>query len=230
MKAEYLLFNLIVIAGPLALSFEPTIRFVKQWKFILGAIVLSAIPYLVWDSLVANRHWFWNVKYTLGPRLFRLPLEEWLFFVTVPYSCLFSREVLRKYLSNHIDRELEWLRVGLFALMPVGLLVFRTGREYTGLVLIAFGVISFLDRQLRTDLLLQTRSYWYFLVVLVCTLIFNSYLTARPMLIYEAAYQLDFRVITIPIEDFGYGLGHLALTAICYDWLKLRAGERNVVV
>jgi lycopene cyclase domain-containing protein len=219
MKAEYLIFNIIVLAGPLALSFEPTIRFISRWRHVCGAILLSAVPYIVWDSLVANRHWFWNVNYTLGLRFLKLPLEEWLFFLTVPYACLFSHEVLAKYLPNSVRQDLEWLRVGCFSLMPIGVLVFRTGREYTGLMLIALGVVAFLDRQLRTDLFLQTRSYWYFALVLLCTFIFNSYLTARPMLIYDAAYQLDIRVITIPIEDFGYGLGHLALTAICYEWL-----------
>jgi len=229
MKAEYLIFNVVVLIGPLALSFEPTIRFIKQWKAIVGAIVLSMIPYIIWDSAVANRHWFWNVHYTLGPRFLRLPLEEWLFFVTVPYACLFSREVLRKYLPNSTKRELEWVRVGCFALLPLGLLIFRTGREYTGLMLMALGAVALLDRQLKTDLFLQTRSYWYFALVIVCTFIFNMYLTARPVLIYDESYQLDFRVITIPIEDFGYGLGHLILSAICYDWLNLRAGKPDAL-
>jgi lycopene cyclase domain-containing protein len=222
MKAEYLLFNIIILAGPLAMSFEPTLRFIKQWRIVLAAIVLSGVPYVVWDAAVANRHWFWNVNYTLGPRFLKMPFEEYLFFFTVPYACLFSREVIRKFLPNEQRQDFEWIRVLLFALVPVGIVVFRTGREYTGLMLSALGVVAFLDRQLRTDMLLQTRSYWYCLLVLVTTLIFNTYLTARPMLIYDNFYQLGYRIGTIPVEDFGYGLGHLILTAICYDWLHAK--------
>jgi hypothetical protein len=51
------------------------------------------------------------------------------------------------------------------------------------------------------------------------------YLTARPLLIYAANYQLDFRIITIPIEDFGYGLTHIALCNILYEYLKIRTGS-----
>ncbi len=230
MKAEYFIFNLAIILGPFARSFEPRIRFISQWKYTFGAIALSMIPYIIWDSAVTNRHWSFNASYTFPFRFAKLPLEEWLFFITVPYACLFTREVLRLYVKNVINRELEWARVGFFAMIPIGLVVYRTGREYTALVLIALGAVAFLDRQLKTDIFLQTRSYWYFGIVVLCTLIFNMYLTARPILIYDAAYQLDLRLITIPIEDFGYGLGHLALTAICYDWLKIRAGDRSGVV
>jgi lycopene cyclase domain-containing protein len=158
-------------------------------------------------------------------RLLKLPLEEWLFFVTVPYACLFVREVLKLIVKNHIVRGLEWVRAGMFALLPIGILVFQSGKEYTGLVLIAFGAVAFLDRQLRTNTLLQTRTYVFLASVIGFTFIFNMYLTARPLLIYAANYQLDFRIITIPIEDFGYGLTHIALCNILYEYLKIRTGS-----
>ncbi len=225
MKFEYLLFNLIVIAGPLAYSFEKTINFRQYWREAFGGILGSLAVYVLWDSAVTNRHWYFNAPYMLDFRLLKLPLEEWLFFVTVPYACLFVREVLTLVVKNQTIRGLEWVRAGMFALLPIGILVFQSGKEYTGLVLIAFGAIAFLDRQLRTHTLLQTRTYVFLASVIGFTFVFNMYLTARPLLIYAANYQLDFRIITIPIEDFGYGLTHIALCNILYEYLKLRMGS-----
>jgi lycopene cyclase domain-containing protein len=222
MKFEYLLFNLVVIAGPLAYSFEKTINFRQYWREAFGGIAGSLLVYVVWDSAVTNRHWYFNPIYMFDVRLFKLPIEEWLFFITVPYACLFVREVLKIVVKNHIVRGLEWVRAGLFALLPIGILIFQTGKEYTGLVLIAFGAVAFLDRQLRTNTLLQTRTYIFLASVIGFTFVFNMYLTARPLLIYASAYQLDFRIITIPIEDFGYGLTHIALCNIIYEYFKLR--------
>lgn len=225
MKFEYLLFNLLIIAGPLAYSFEKNIHFRQFWREAFGAILGSLLVYVVWDSAVTNRHWYFNAQYMLDFRLFKLPLEEWLFFITVPYSCLFVREVLKLVVKNHIVRGLEWVRAGMFALLPVGVLVFQSGKEYTGLVLIAFGIVAFLDRQLRTNTLLQTRTYVFLATVVCFTLVFNMYLTARPLLIYAPEYQLDLRIFAIPIEDFGYGVTHIALCNILYEYLKLRTGS-----
>ncbi|MCU0424868.1 MAG: lycopene cyclase domain-containing protein [Candidatus Kapabacteria bacterium] len=226
MKFEYLLFNLIVIAGPFAYSFEKTINFRQYWREALFGIFGSLIVYVAWDSAVTNRHWYFNAPYMLDFRLLKLPIEEWLFFITVPYACLFVREVLTLVVKDSgFIRQLEWVRAGMFALLPIGVLVFQSGKEYTGLVLIAFGVIAFLDRQLRTNTLLQTRTYVFLASVIGFTFVFNMYLTARPLLIYAPAYQLDFRVITIPIEDFGYGLTHIALCNIIYEYFKLRSGK-----
>jgi lycopene cyclase domain-containing protein len=225
MQYEYLLFNVIVIIGPLAMSFEQRIRFFTKWKCSVLAIIGGMIPYIVWDSLVTNRHWFFNPLYTMDMRLLHLPIEEWLFFITVPYACLFIYENLRVFLPGqyggyHIGK--EWIRVVQFSLLPVGILFLRSGKEYTGLVLVALGAYAFLDRQLHTNLLLQPRTAVYAGAVVLCTTIFNWYLTARPVLIYDPQYQLDIRIITIPIEDYVYGWGHILLVTILYEYLMRR--------
>ncbi len=224
MKFEYLLFNLLVLAGPLGYSFEKQIHFRKHWRDAFPAILISLVVFVLWDSSVTNRHWYFNPPYMLDFRVLKLPIEEWFFFITVPYACLFVKEVLQFFLKNQLVRGLEWVRAAMFALLPVGVLVFQTGKEYTGLVLIAFGIVAFLDRQLRVNTLLQTGTYWFLASVVAFTFVFNMYLTARPLLIYAASYQLDFRIITIPIEDFGYGLTHIALCNLLYEYFKQRRG------
>lgn len=76
MKIEYLLFNLVVIAGPIASQFNCQIKQISHWKLKLLTNVTVMIPYIIWDVLVTGSHWWFNTAYTLDLRLFGLPIEE----------------------------------------------------------------------------------------------------------------------------------------------------------
>jgi lycopene cyclase domain-containing protein len=56
------------------------------------------------------------------------------------------------------------------------------------------------------------------------TLIFNGYLTWRPIVTYDALYQLDFRIFTVPIEDFFFGY---ALLIICTSLFEKMLVKKN---
>jgi lycopene cyclase domain-containing protein len=220
-KAEYLLFNLLILAGPLIMSFEKQIRFAGQWRYAWPAIVLVAIPYIIWDALVTGSHWWFNEKYTLDFRLAKLPIEEWLFFFSVPFAALFSWEVIKFHYRR--DRKLHFMRrvrYGLYALQLAGLIFFANGKEYTGLMLIFLGAAFISDRVLRTNLFLRRRFFIYLAVVIGFIFIFNGYLTWRPVVLYGEAYQLGWRLGTIPIEDFGYGMSLIFLVTVFYEKFK----------
>jgi lycopene cyclase domain-containing protein len=70
-----------------------------------------------------------------------------------------------------------------------------------GLVLIALAIVVFIDLILKTRLLIDNRFMVLTAVVVGLTLVFNTYLTARPVVLYNPVYQLNLRVITIPVED-----------------------------
>jgi len=225
MKIEYLLFNLLVISGPLALSFDRRVRYVKDWPTAIIATLITLIPFITWDSLVSGRHWWFNHQFTLPIRLLGLPLGEWLFFITVPFSCLFIWEIIT-YFRPHRQLKLWRIVRHIWILtLPAGVALFIIGIEYTGLVLIAVTLTILLDWILRTAILSDTRILILIGIVVGLILVFNGYLTARPVVLYDAQYQLDFRIITIPIEDFFYGLSHILLTVVIYAKLKARKHE-----
>jgi lycopene cyclase domain-containing protein len=58
---------------------------------------------------------------------------------------------------------------------------------------------------------------WLSVLTIIMTGIFNSYLTSRPVVEYNREVMSNIRVGTIPIEDFGYGLGLVWLTAWVYE-------------
>ena len=221
MKFEYLLFNLVVIAGPVVSQFTRQIKSVSRWRLKLRVSAIVMIPYVIWDVLVVGLHWQFNTAYTLNFRLFGLPIEEWLFFITVPFGCLLVWETLPQ-----VDRwfvrlkSLRYVRNVLYAALPVGIWVFSTGKQYTGLVLCCFGLVGLVDMLLRTDLLLRPKTYLYLAIVSGLILVFNGYLTARPVVTYGEVYQMGYRIWTIPIEDFGYGFTLMLFNTMLYEKLS----------
>lgn len=246
---EYLLFNLLVLAGPLAMSFEPHVRYLRRWPAALGAALIMLIPFAVWDILVTGRHWWFNPLYTSGTFIGPLPAGEWLFFITVPFASLFVWEVLRYYRpQQHQLRRPEntilagtaaarvmpdqpggwsrhnrwsWRRPDpallLWLLLPLAWWLQQRGREYTALVLLVFWLVAQADLYLGGRILRRPQVWPYAAVLAGLMLLFNGYLTARPVVLYDPAYQLDWRVITIPVEDFLYGYSLLLGSTSIYE-------------
>ena len=191
--------------------------FLDRVKFTILPILIPAILFLIWDSTVTFSHWHFNEKYVLGITIFNLPIEEILFFITVPFACLFTWEMIIRRTN---EKELVWInkiRPYLYLIIPMGIWFFISGRHYTGLAVSFLGLAILLDQVLNTNLLLKRRFYLYLLFILLFTLIFNGYLTWRPVVTYGVDYQLDFRIITIPIEDFIYGTALIFMNTSIYQ-------------
>jgi len=194
---------------------------------MLIAIVIPAIPFLLWDALVTGAHWHFNPKYVSGIKIINLPIEEILFFITVPFACLFTWEmIIRRAKEKQID--MQWLRLLLYLAFPAGIYFFSIGKQYTGLTLSFLFIANLVDRFLKTNLLFDKRFYFYLLLIVIFTLIFNGYLTWRPVVTYGVEYQLDFRIITIPVEDFFYGISLLWMNTSLYKFLIRKNGASNV--
>lgn len=186
---------------------------------MLIAVVIPAIPFLLWDALVTGAHWHFNPEYVSGIKIINLPIEEILFFITVPFACLFTWEmIIRRAKEKQIN--MQWLRLLLYLALPAGIYFFSIGKQYTGLTLSFLFIANLVDQFLKTNLLLDKRFYFYLLLIVIFTLIFNGYLTWRPIVTYGVDYQLDFRIITIPVEDFFYGISLLWMNTSLYKYLR----------
>jgi isorenieratene synthase len=220
---EYLLFNLIVIAGPFVCAQYPPTSFRGRWPAALLAACVVAVPFLVWDVLVTGRHWTFNEAYARH-RLLGLPLGEWLFFVTVPLACAYTWEML----TGGVDpapvgrRWMSW--VAAVPLAMVGLVVWATGREYTAVACGALAMAVILDGTAPSPIVLHRRFPLFTALVVGFTAVFNGYLTARPVVLYDARHQLDWRVGTIPIEDFVYGLALVIANVTLFERWRARLG------
>ena len=219
MQAEYLIFNFIVICVPFVAGFMPQWRYVHLFPQVFGAALIVLIPYITWDILVTGRHWWFNELYTMDWRFFGLPVGEWLFFITVPFSCLFIWHLLPKAWDEQNVDARPW-RLVLLSLLPLSFVLWLTGKEYSALAALFMGMTPIVDLLLGTHIFKRRKTIAFLPIVFGLTLIFNTYLTWRPVVLYGVEYQLDLRLGTIPIEDFFYGMSHLGYCAMVFEWLK----------
>ncbi len=222
MKSEYLIVNLLIIIGPLLLSFDRTVHYFRYWLKALISILFVMIPFLVWDIAVTGKHWQFNEAFTLQFRLLGLPIEEYLFFITVPFSCLFIWQIIVTH------QAIKWINNGLvFTIIAVvsiilGIQFILWGKIYTSLMCFMVACTIFIDDLLKTHLFRQKRTYKFLLILTELIGIFNGYLTSRPIVLYEPKYLLNFKIWTIPVEDFIYGYTLISMCTIIFEKLKGR--------
>ena len=132
---------LLSISYPLLRSFENRLRFYKNWKQLGISILCMMLIFITWDIVFTQLSiWSFNDKYILGTKLMYLPIEEWMFFVFVPYACVFIHEVLRYFFPlKHISLIKKINILLAFSLLTIGIFFFD--KTYTLFVL--FYVVDF---------------------------------------------------------------------------------------
>jgi lycopene cyclase domain-containing protein len=165
--------------------------------------------------------WWFNHEYVMDFELLGLPLEEILFFVTVPYSCIFIYEVLQYFLK---DKEIE-VNVRLF-FIPVILFIVGGAlfydKYYTITVLISCALFFFLA-VIFFPQMLRSRIYWLFIIVaFIPFFVMNYLLTSIPIVLYNSQAMWNIRITTIPVEDFFYNFSLLSFYLMVYLFFKAR--------
>lgn len=207
MKSLYLLINLACISVPLVTSFHPKLPFYKEWRAAWPALIVPALAFLVWDHLFTQWGvWGFNDDYVLGWRFFGLPLEEILFFICIPYACLFTYFALRRFVT------LEWDTRPLTLLLSLTLLtlgIFSFGKLYTSTTfLLAALLLLFHLHPLKSPYLAPF--YVSYIVILIPFFLSNGILTGswipEEVVWYNERENLKIRIGTIPVEDTIYAL------------------------
>ncbi len=219
----YLLVNLLCIAFPLAFSFHPRFRFVTEWRYFFIPCLLTAIFFLAWDALFVHLGvWSFNPRYVCGIYLYNLPLEECLFFISIPYACVFTFYCVDTYINLSTYRgmatTISCALIGF--LVTVGLLHYpQLYTLVTFLLLAAFLIVLLLKR-----VSFLASFYLSFLIILLPFFISNSILTgsfiAEPVVRYNDHYNLGIRMFTIPVEDTFYGMLLLLMNISGYQYYR----------
>lgn len=218
----YLLINFFTLFFPVVLSFDKRVRFIKSWRHIFPGLVITGGLFLFWDYLFTIYDvWSFNPEYIVGVYILNLPLEEILFFVTVPFACLFIYECLNYYVKKDVLKAASTSITLVLLVLSIAMLVFFSGRVYT---LITFGLLL----ALCIYLLIKrppymSRFYLAYLVSLLPFYVVNGILTSIPIVLYNDAENLAFRVGTIPFEDHFYSLAMLLLNVIFFEFFKHRS-------
>ncbi|MBS3776636.1 MAG: lycopene cyclase domain-containing protein [Bacteroidales bacterium] len=216
----YLFLLLIAIAYPLAKSFESRIRFYTKLKYIIPAIIITAIPFLIWDIIFENHHiWSFSSDHTIGVNMLGLPLEEWLFFLIIPYACFFIYETVIYFAGRVTFRFIRQTTLFLaFFLFLAGLLTVHL--SYTFVSFILASVILFIIANKKHIAVHLSNFFKGYLVSLIPFFIINGVLTKLPVVLYNNEENLSLRIYSIPVEDAVYLLSLLFINFSLYEIFK----------
>ncbi|SEO65915.1 lycopene cyclase domain-containing protein [Mucilaginibacter gossypiicola] len=222
MRYTYLLINLLTVFFPVVLSFDKRVQFHKNWKFIWPGMTVTGLFFLFWDVLFTiHGVWSFNPAYIIGIKFFGLPLEEILFFLTVPFSCIFIYACLNYYVKWLMPYRLTSIISSLMILLAILMLIFYHDRLYTtvtfGLLLVLVLLIQYV---FKADWL--NRYYLAYVVALLPFYIVNGILTSVPIVLYNNAENLGKRVGTIPFEDHFYLMALLLMNIGFFEYFKQR--------
>ncbi len=215
----YLLINLLSISIPFVVSFDKRIQLMRDWKSLILALVISSIPYLMWDVYFTEQgYWGFNPIYLSGTYLFNLPIEEVLFFICIPFACIFTHISILKIRPFKLKKKTsKYISITILVLAAL-LLITNLDKAYTVwvmvFVLVIQGIALLYFKELLSHFLIT------FLFMLIPFIIVNGALTGfgipDEVVWYNNNQNFGLRFITIPLEDFFYAYSLILLNLIVF--------------
>lgn len=218
-KYAYVLFNL-AISSSLVFAVPWVPSFWAQWRNMLRGLAAVSLPFIIWDVLAAKAgHWSFNPVYVLGARVYGLPIEEILFFASVPLACMVVWTLLAQVRGG--DRPLlAPKRARLLLLVAAAVLTVlalaASGKGYTMVALLA-AAVTCVALAWYPQLTVTTRFMLFQVCACVLFVVCNTVLTSLPIIVYGPQAVTEWRVGTIPVEDFLYNFALLNLFLVVFN-------------
>lgn len=195
----------------------------KYWKSLFLSIPLSSTPFILWDIYFTKQaFWGFNPLYISKIYIFNLPVEEVLFFVCIPFACIFTHIAILKIkplkLAQNSSRALNIIIIVGCILLTV----FNIQKAYTVWVMLAVILTQTIANKYFKDL---TRHYYItFLFMIIPFLIVNGVLTGslieEEIVWYNNNQTLGLRVGTIPFEDLFYAYALILINLMSFKLIS----------
>ncbi|MFK8036758.1 MAG: lycopene cyclase domain-containing protein [Crocinitomicaceae bacterium] len=221
----YILLILLTIIFPLLLSFDKKVQFYRQFKPLFLAISIIGGFFIIWDIWFTSMAiWGFNDEHLLGINIGNLPLEEVLFFVVVPYACLFIHNVFSTYwpIKENISSAKNFTYLWVFGSIVLAVMYYDH-----------FYTVSATFLSALTGLILLNNSNEYisnvwrsFLIVIIPFFIINGALTGAftdaPVVWYNDLHNMCIRLITIPLDDIFYNFTLIVGIILLRDYFQIK--------
>jgi lycopene cyclase domain-containing protein len=216
-----LFFSILI---PLILSFDKKVSFFRIWRSLLPASLIVGSVYIIVDIVFVRKGvWGFNPVYHSTFVFYGLPLEEWLFFILIPYASLFIHYVFIVYFPDLLISEklVRFLSVAIiFFLLPVVFMNYDKAYTFFNFSLLIIALLwALID---KSGLL--NRYFLSFLIILIPFFIVNSILTGTfikgEVVWYNNSETLGIRLGTVPIEDVGYAFSLMLLNLLINNRLQ----------
>ncbi len=222
----YLLLNIGSLSIPFLFSFHPKLKFYKLWKYFLPATFIMMAIFISWDIIfTANGFWGFNDAYLSGSYLAGLPLEEWLFFLCIPYACLFTiysiKNIAPKFVFGDSTVDIVY---ALVQTVNIALLLYFYDRWYTFINFAYALILMALVYNFKRDA--YKVFFPVFLIILIPFFIVNGFLTGswidEQVVWYDNLQNLGIRIGTVPIEDSMYAFTMLLTVYVLMEKFRER--------
>ena len=207
-------------------SYDKRIYFNHHFGEFLKSAIIVAIPFIAWDIwFTAKGVWWFNTDYTLGIVLAGLPIEEWLFFICIPFSCIFTYFCFEKFFRlgwlSGFNNLIVFISVVICSVMAL----LHYDKIYTLITAIAtLTTLIYLHFIVRAEWI--GKASLVFTVLMLGFLPVNGVLTGTglesPIVNYNPRDFLGVRILTIPIEDAVYGYTQFLLVLYFFKLFKKR--------
>ena len=205
-------------------SFDKRIQFYKFFIPFIKAASIVAIPFIIWDIwFTRNGVWWFDKQYTLGVSIAGLPIEEWLFFICIPFSCVFTYFCFDKFYNLDRFSILNKSIVALTVIICSSVALLNTDKIYT----LVTGIITTLS---MLFLYYIAKAKWIgkatllYLILMLGFFPVNGVLTGTgipsPIVNYNPGDFLGIRMLTIPVEDAVYGYAQFLW--VLYFFIKFK--------
>jgi len=223
----YLLIEFFAIIICFIASFDKRIQFNKHFGAFLLASTIVAIPFIAWDiGFTATGVWWFNADYTIGLTLAGLPMEEWLFFFCIPFSCVFTYYCLDKFFSLSWANAFNNIIVFVGSIVCVLIALLHPDKTYTFVTaIIATITLLYLHFVVKKEWIGQASLAYT--VLMLGFFPVNGLLTGAglesPIVNYNPEEILNILMLTIPIEDAVYGYSQFLMVIYFF---KMFQGKR----
>lgn len=205
----YLFVNFLTVVVCFVFSFDRRILFHTHFSAFIKAASVAAVPFIVWDLWFTKRGvWWFNTDYTLGWHLLGLPVEEWLFFFCIPFSCVFTYYCVTRFFNLSWTRSFNNIIVFVTLIVCAVTVLLYGFKVYTMITCLAtISVLVFLYFIVKVQWIGEASLV--FMLLMPGFFLVNGVLTGAgldaPIVNYNPESFLNLRILTIPVEDAVYG-------------------------
>ena len=219
--------NIGSVVIPFVYSFHPKLQLHKKFHWLLLSLLLTMGVFIPWDIVfTVNGIWGFNPDYFLDTKILNLPLEEWLFFICIPFACVFTHYALLIYFPKMKLNIVNTKRLAIALITVLSIVtLFNLDKCYT---LVNFSLaIPLTLIVLKYNSKLLQHFLLTFLVMLIPFFIVNGVLTGSwivdQVVWYNDTENLGLRISTIPIEDSIYAYSMILMNLFFFEYFSYRS-------